>query len=125
MTGGKIRSGQISLRLQPEMELDCRYLINATGNAAREVLASLLDDGAELPEQHFAVGHYYSYSGRPPFQRLVYPVPVDGGLGVHATLDLAGQVRFGPDVRWRSSVDYHFDDSERPWTGQRTAAPGC
>ncbi|MEM1435005.1 MAG: NAD(P)/FAD-dependent oxidoreductase [Pseudomonadota bacterium] len=114
VTGGRLQDGQLRLRLAPELELGCRYLINATGNAARAVLASLLGAGAELPEQHYAVGHYYSYSGGSPFRRLVYPVPVAGGLGIHATLDLAGQVRFGPDVRWRSAVDYTFDDSERP-----------
>lgn len=113
VTGGAVRGGQLELHLAPAVTVGCRYLINATGNAARETLARLLDPEASLPEQYFAVGHYYSYSGNSPFQRLVYPVPVDGGLGVHATIDLGGQARFGPDVRWRDSVDYAFDDSER------------
>src|SRR3546814_2242727 len=48
-------------------------------------------------------------SGRSPFSRLVYPVPREGGLGLHITVDLAGQARFGPDVEWVDSVDYSVD----------------
>ena len=62
---------------------------------------------------HYAIGHYYTYSGAQPFGRLVYPTAEQGGLGVHVTLDLGGQVKFGPDVRWIDSVDYTFDDSKR------------
>ncbi|MFK7914884.1 MAG: NAD(P)/FAD-dependent oxidoreductase [Pseudomonadales bacterium] len=93
--------------------LSARYLVNAAGLAARTVLQSILGSGSVLPEQHFAIGHYYAYPGAAPFARLVYPTPVAGGLGVHATIDLAGQVRFGPDVRWLPTVDYRFDDSRR------------
>jgi L-2-hydroxyglutarate oxidase LhgO len=53
-------------------------------------------------------------AGRHPFSRLVYPVPVPGGLGVHVTLDLGGQARFGPDVSWVDHVDYSFDESRAP-----------
>jgi L-2-hydroxyglutarate oxidase LhgO len=89
-------------------------LVNAGGLRAREVLAMVLgDQHAHLPAQHFAVGHYYSYSAPSPFARLVYPVPAPGGLGVHATLDLAGRTTFGPDVRWQVAPDYRFDDSRR------------
>ena len=55
-----------------------------------------------------ARGHYFSYSGPSPFEHLIYPVPVDGGLGIHATNDLAGAARFGPDVEWIDSIDYTF-----------------
>lgn len=89
-------------------------LVNAAGLRAREVLAMVLGDSrGRLPGQHFAVGHYYSYSAPSPFARLVYPVPEPGGLGVHATLDLAGRTTFGPDVRWQATPDYRFDDSQR------------
>lgn len=91
-----------------ELTLSARWVINAAGLSA-PALAALLDPAA--PEGRYAVGHYYSYSGRSPFQRLVYPMPEDGGLGVHVTLDLAGQARFGPDVRWQPAPDYRFDDS--------------
>ncbi|MCB2027114.1 MAG: FAD-dependent oxidoreductase, partial [Ottowia sp.] len=53
-----------------------------------------------VPPQHWARGHYFALPGRPAFQRLIYPLPEPGGLGVHLTLDLAGQMRFGPDVQW-------------------------
>jgi L-2-hydroxyglutarate oxidase LhgO len=56
-----------------------------------------------------AKGNYFSYSGKPAFQRLVYPTPMPGGLGVHVTLDLAGRMRFGPDVEWIEREDYDVD----------------
>ncbi|MBK7664831.1 MAG: NAD(P)/FAD-dependent oxidoreductase [Sterolibacteriaceae bacterium] len=62
-----------------------------------------------LPRAYLARGNYFQLSGRAPFSRLVYPLPEPGGLGVHLTLDLAGQARFGPDVEWVDSIDYHVD----------------
>ena len=62
-----------------------------------------------MPVPHFAKGNYYALGGRAPFQRLVYPVPEPGGLGVHLTLDMAGQARFGPDVEWVDHIDYSVD----------------
>jgi L-2-hydroxyglutarate oxidase LhgO len=88
----------------------CRTVVNAAGLRAQEVAASIRGvPAASIPPQHFAKGHYFVLSGRAPFKRLVYPVPVPGGLGVHLTLDLAKQARFGPDVSWLDSVDYAFD----------------
>ncbi|MDE2261704.1 MAG: FAD-dependent oxidoreductase, partial [Gammaproteobacteria bacterium] len=57
----------------------------------------------------YAKGNYYVLQGRAPFRHLVYPVPEPGGLGVHLTLDLAGQARFGPDVEWTEKLDYTVD----------------
>ena len=101
--------------LETETSLGCRILINATGLWARDTWLRLAGATAAslVPEQYYAKGHYYSYSGKAPFSHLVYPLPESGGLGVHATLDLAGQVRFGPDVRWTEHRDYAFDDSDR------------
>ncbi len=62
-----------------------------------------------LPSAYLAKGNYYALAGRSPFAHLVYPVPEEGGLGVHLTLDLAGQARFGPDVEWIDRVDYSVD----------------
>lgn len=62
-----------------------------------------------VPVQHFARGVYFSYSGQHPFRSLIYPVPEPGGLGIHLTLDMAGQARFGPDVEWIDSPDYTVD----------------
>ncbi|MEO0617271.1 MAG: FAD-dependent oxidoreductase, partial [Pseudomonadota bacterium] len=66
-----------------------------------------------VPEAFFAIGHYYTLAGRSPFNHLVYPTAGGGGLGVHVTLDIGGQVRFGPDVTWVEGIDYAFDDSRR------------
>jgi L-2-hydroxyglutarate oxidase LhgO len=62
-----------------------------------------------IPPLFFAKGNYYSLQGRSPFSRLIYPVPQAHGLGVHLTLDLGGQARFGPDVEWIDSPDYHVN----------------
>lgn len=105
---------ELSLGGAQPVTVSAQRLVNAAGLQAREVLAMLL--GAQdprVPGQYFAVGHYYSYSGPSPFARLVYPVPAPGGLGVHATLDLARRTTFGPDVRWQAAPDYRFDDSQR------------
>lgn len=91
-------------------EISARHVVNCAGLGAPP-LARRLDPGA--PREHFARGHYYAYQGRQPFSRLVYPVAEAGGLGVHVTLDLGGQIRFGPDVEWVPEPDYRFDDSRR------------
>jgi L-2-hydroxyglutarate oxidase LhgO len=78
-----------------------RRLVNAAGLWAPRVAAAIEGMPAEaVPDQWLAKGCYFNMSGRAPFSHLIYPVPVDGGLGVHATLDLGGAVRFGPDVEW-------------------------
>jgi L-2-hydroxyglutarate oxidase LhgO len=71
-----------------------------------------------VPPQYFAKGHYFALRGRPPFARLIYPVPEPGGLGVHLTLNLQGRVRFGPDVSWVEAPDYSVD----PGLAQRFCA---
>ena len=94
--------------------LSARHVINSAGLSATQVAAAIEGVSASLIPGHFlAIGHYYGLSGRSPFKRLIYPVAEKGGLGIHATLDLGGRVRFGPDVRWRDSVDYSFDDSRK------------
>lgn len=82
-------------------ELHTRWIVNCAGLAAQAVAAGI--DGfpaAAMPQRHLAKGHYFALGRRAPFTHLVYPTPVDGGLGVHLTLDLVGQARFGPDVEW-------------------------
>jgi len=64
-----------------------------------------------VPRLVLAKGNYFGFTGRPVFSRLIYPVPVPGGLGVHVTLDLAGRMRFGPDVEWIEREDYDVDAS--------------
>ncbi len=97
---------QITVRTQ-DMDLQARWLINCAGLSA-PVLAT---DTPDSPQAYYAIGHYYAYSGEQPFARLVYPIAAEGGLGVHVTIDMAGQVRFGPDVRWIDALDYGFDES--------------
>ncbi|HET6629123.1 MAG TPA: NAD(P)/FAD-dependent oxidoreductase [Woeseiaceae bacterium] len=92
----------------------CRTLVNAAGLWAAEVARSIRGFPERLvPAMHLAKGHYFTLQGKSPFSRLVYPVPVDGGLGVHVTLDIQGTARFGPDVSWVESVDYGFDESRK------------
>ena len=90
----------------------CRRLVNAAGLHAQEVARTIKGlPAASIPPRHLARGHYYTLSGRPPFRRLVYPVASNAHLGVHVTVDMAGQIRFGPDVSWVDAVDYSFDSS--------------
>ncbi len=88
------------------MRLACSTLVNAAGLGAWAVARGLEGlDAAHVPPRVLAKGNYYALAaGRSPFSRLVYPVPVEGGLGVHLTLDLAGQARFGPDVEWLGDI---------------------
>ncbi len=89
----------------------CRTVVNAAGLWAQNVARSIRGvPSSSIPAQYFAKGHYFTLSGKSPFSHLVYPVPVPGGLGVHVTLDLAGQARFGPDVSWIDGVDYAFEE---------------
>jgi L-2-hydroxyglutarate oxidase LhgO len=113
VVGGEVRDRGVELTVggaEPARVL-CEVVVNAAGLFAQDVarrIAGLLPQ--TIPAQFLAKGHYVAMSGRSPFSRLVYPVPVPGGLGVHATIDLAGQARFGPDVTWIDGVDYAFDN---------------
>lgn len=90
--------------------LGCDWLINCAGLHAQQVAATIEPlDARHIPPLHLARGCYFTLAGRAPFSRLIYPVPADGGLGVHLTLDLAGQARFGPDVEWIDRIDYRLD----------------
>ncbi|HEX3141229.1 MAG TPA: NAD(P)/FAD-dependent oxidoreductase [Rhizobacter sp.] len=100
------------------MELAARIVVNAAGLWAPRLAAATQGLGAtHVPQAHFSKGNYYALAGRAPFSRLVYPLPQDAWLGVHLTLDLGGQARFGPDVEWLSDdvaehpLDYVVDPS--------------
>ena len=106
-------------------------LINCAGLRAPTVAKKMEGYRAELaPRELYAKGNYYSLARRSPFSRLVYPIPEPGGLGVHVTLDLAGQARFGPDVEWVERIggkeDYAVDPSraERFYAAIRRYWPG-
>jgi len=110
-----------------EMDVRCRILVNSAGLRAPSVARRIEGfPGKLVPPEFYAKGNYYSLSRKSPFSRLVYPVPEPGGLGVHVTLDLAGQARFGPDVEWIERVDYAVDPkrAERFYAEIRRYWPG-
>ncbi|WP_260961429.1 NAD(P)/FAD-dependent oxidoreductase [Pseudomonas citri] len=93
-----------------QMSLSCRQLINACGLQAPAVARRI--DGLtshSIPQDYLCKGNYFALAGRAPFRHLVYPAPQAAGLGIHMTLDLAGQARFGPDVEWIEHEHYHVD----------------
>ena len=108
----KASAGQIEIEAGGDapMTLQCDLLVNAAGLGAPTVARNIEGMPIELiPCAYLAKGNYFSCSARAPFSRLIYPVPEPGGLGVHLTLDMAGQARFGPDVEWVEAIDYAVD----------------
>jgi L-2-hydroxyglutarate oxidase LhgO len=111
-----------SARLEPDgivlrtgggepFELRCRWLVNSAGLQAQDLARHIAGLPAEcVPPTFYAKGHYFTLSGRTPFQHLVYPMPDRAGLGIHVTLDLGGQCKFGPDVSgWPATPNYDFE----------------
>jgi L-2-hydroxyglutarate oxidase LhgO len=108
-TGARFRDRVVEVSVRSDSTfstLTSRWLVNSAGLHAVDV-AHLLEglSSQYIPRAYFAKGTYFSISQR-PFSRLVYPLPNSAGLGVHATIDLAGGVRFGPDVEWVSEINY-------------------
>jgi len=127
----------IRLRINQQYEfVIARTVINAAGLYATNVARSIEGmPAAVIPTPRYAIGHYYNLVGPSPFSRLIYPVPSDGGLGIHLTIDTRGGAKFGPDIRWQPSIDYAFDDSQHeafvcaieryyPKVRQRRLTPG-
>lgn len=104
----------ITLVAEDGTELEAQTVVNAAGLQA-QALARRFEglDAKHLPPSHFAKGNYFTLSGRSPFSRLIYPVPEAAGLGVHLTIDLGGQAKFGPDVQWVDSPDDLVVDARR------------
>ena len=115
LEGGRVlEGGGFALRFggQEATELTCRELVIAAGNGATQAARAIEGIPPEsIPRAYLAKGNYFTLRGKAPFSRLVYPVPEPGGLGIHLTLDLGGQARFGPDVEWVESMDYPVDPS--------------
>jgi L-2-hydroxyglutarate oxidase LhgO len=85
-------------------------VVNSAGHGAQDLAhATEGYPAARVPRHVLAKGNYFQFTGRPAFSQLIYPAPVDGGLGVHVTLDLAGRMRFGPDVEWIDGMSYDVD----------------
>lgn len=94
------------------MVLKTDYLINSAGLHAIKLANNYNGFPQDLiPQQYYAKGNYFSLSGKHPFKHLIYPMPEKAGIGVHLTLDLAGQARFGPDVEWIDEIDYGVDET--------------
>jgi L-2-hydroxyglutarate oxidase LhgO len=92
------------------LHLAARTVVNSAGLTAPSLARRIEGFPQDLaPPEYYAKGNYYSLIGRSPFSRLVYPVPEPGGLGVHVTIDLGGQARFGPDVEWIERIGYDVD----------------
>ena len=92
------------------MELRAGIVINSAGLFAPDLARRFAGlPPASVPPTFYCKGNYYSLAGRSPFSRLIYPVPEAAGLGVHLTIDLGGQARFGPDVEWVDGIDYEVD----------------
>jgi L-2-hydroxyglutarate oxidase LhgO len=108
----KAQAGRIEIEVGGDapMSLGCRLLVNAAGLNAPALARAI--EGMPIgliPPAYLAKGNYFSCTARAPFSHLIYPVPEPGGLGVHLTLDMAGQARFGPDVEWVETIDYAVD----------------
>lgn len=101
---------QLVTGIDESYRISCDVLVNAAGLSAQAVAASI--EGfppGRIPPLRLARGCYFSLSGTSPFRRLIYPMPGDGGLGIHLTLDLNGAARFGPDVEWIDRIDFDVD----------------
>ncbi len=110
--GEVLENGEFRLRFEgvEAMEITARCVINACGLSAPSVARRLSGQPQEhIPNAYFCKGSYFTLSGKAPFSRLIYPMPDHAGLGVHLTLDLGGQAKFGPDTQWIANEDYTLD----------------
>lgn len=106
ISGVKYAQAAIQLIASDGTELEATTVVNAAGLHAPALARRFVGlDAPHVPPAFFAKGNYFTLSGRSPFERLIYPVPEAAGLGVHLTLDLGGQAKFGPDVQWVDSPD--------------------
>lgn len=114
VTGGQVTGQGIELSVggAEPMRIRAKLVVNAAGLTAPALARSIAGiPPASIPPQHYCKGHYYVLSGKAPFNRLIYPVGSGLWHGVHVTLDLGGQVKFGPDLTWQDELDYSFDES--------------
>jgi L-2-hydroxyglutarate oxidase LhgO len=113
VTGGRVDENGIIIDVRSDgavTTLAPRLLVNCAGLEAQSIAASIAGLPPEtIPPLRYAKGNYFQLLGRAPFTRLIYPVPEPGGLGVHITIDLGGQAKFGPDVEWVERLDYTVD----------------
>jgi L-2-hydroxyglutarate oxidase LhgO len=114
VAGVFIASDAIKIVMQDGTEILTKTLVNAAGLSAPLIASHMQGlDAKYVPQAYFAKGNYFTLSGKSPFSHLIYPVPETAGLGVHLTLDLGGQAKFGPDVQWVESADDLVVNPER------------
>ncbi len=114
VTGGAVTDDGILLDVggAEPMQILCNTVVNSAGHGAPTVSRAIKGIPAvTIPQNFYAIGHYYTLTGKTPFNHLVYPVARQDWLGVHVTIDLGGRCKFGPDFSWRDRLDYHFDES--------------
>jgi len=112
VVGGRVGARQIEIDIggAEPMTVGCNLFVNSTSLNAPDVASKLEGlDAVHVPTSYFGKGSYFSMAGKVPFKRLIYPCPVVGGLGVHLTIDVGGQARFGPDVEWVTQPNYDVD----------------
>lgn len=110
--GGQVMGDGILLRVGGDepMELLCRTVVNSASLFAPDLARSIEGIPPEtIPKAYYAKGNYFSVLGRQPFTHLVYPMPEASVLGVHVTLDMGGQCKFGPDLEWVDELNYDVD----------------
>ena len=101
--------GTFSVMLSDGGAVTCRRLVVSAGLHATRLADTLgYDNGYTPPRTYYAKGQYYALSGRPPFTRHIYPMPQGAWLGLHATVDIGGRCKFGPDIEWIDDIDYGF-----------------
>lgn len=117
VVGGAARGDGVALDIggAEAMRLDARLVVNSAGLYAEETAHAIAGlDPAHIPATRPAKGQYFTYSGKAPFSRLIYPLHAPDSQGVHYTRDLGGQGRLGPDIRWDAPLgDYAVDESRR------------
>jgi L-2-hydroxyglutarate oxidase LhgO len=123
-----LETSSVLLALNDETRptLRARLVVNCAGLHATQVATSIEGfPSAHVPPAYYARGHYFAVAGRTHFRHLIYPLPEPGGLGIHLTLDLAGQARFGPDVEWIETLEYDVsvERAERFYAGIRRFWP--
>ena len=93
------------------VEIETRYLINSGGLHSTQVARNISCLWPKhIPTLHWCRGHYFTYQGKSPFKQLIYPVPSHNGLGIHASLDVGGQLKFGPDTQYVDQLEYSVDE---------------
>ncbi|WP_262695163.1 NAD(P)/FAD-dependent oxidoreductase [Kordiimonas aquimaris] len=101
---------QLDINCEPSISIEAKIVVNCAGLSATDIAHSIIGMTKQhIPQTRYAKGSYFAYDGKSPFDRLIYPIPFVGGLGIHLTLDAAGAARIGPDIEWVDRIDYNVN----------------